>query len=926
MYRAMSMIAPYRWPSLADDGERTARVNVTVAYSGEDLCRLLLDDGAARGSLPKSMNALWDYTAADMRSGQYPFYAAEKRVIEEVLADNSSSNWPIGGLHPIVNMEAFSRLAMCFIREAVAQKTESTFAERAFFAGETCGAYRNLGQFALARAALARAQELIAQAESNPERELADWTLRFEESELAAITGGTNATSRLFEEMLEKINPGIRDTTSRLAELNLMSLQALELKQRERYCESIPRLIETIVGWEALLEDFASGVGTEQMRAQLHYALSADLANLGGTFQDLTRYLRVIRIMTAMAQGEEVTSSDARFLELSDLHPKHVLNVMDDSLLAVLEVFFPSGVSEQALFLAATGLLERALSLSVPIAAWDFVAIQGHRLAQLYLQGGNQAAARKAMQSAMKAAARISDYDRLVGGYIFLAEMALNDGDGLVGLAHLREATRQHLRQLISRGHEAHSDAQTLALIRFFAHRALDREGDAGEAALIVESLKAVTTASSMITGRPDQASAAITEDVSPMAAKMCKREELRLRAIWQTDAKDQIDEQIKVLNAEITRDSASASRFDERFGRWVSAVEFDLADIDSFAQRLARLGPQATFLGACPLGNKLWIYAIWPGGSDTAVVDLPEPTLLTAAWSEQDMGRLVQVARLLVLPIDERLRELCPEDVLVISLSEEFSHLPISALPYGDGVLCESVTLCFVHGIGMLEACLDRPRLTYRSILSLGAPSRPELPDLPAALREAEAIAGLFNASDLEANCLTGESATPRGLVNSSDGYDVLHVACHAERVSSDGDRLALMLTPDLRHKDSGILTEQRILAEVALRNGSFVNLSGCATGLQGDTGAALMSGLVPVFLIAGAGCVMASLWRIEDDRAARFQLHFYSEILINADPLKSLAHTQRSCLSGELGDDMKSPEVWAAFQLFGSGGGIRE
>jgi hypothetical protein len=924
MYRAMGMVRQYRWPSLAEGAGRTVRVNITVAYSYEDLRRLLLKDESGSGGLPRSMKALWDYTAADMRSGQYPFHAAEARVREEVLVDKTSEDWPTGGIAPIGDMDAFRRLALCFIREAVAGKTESAPAERAFFAGETCGAYRNLGQLALARAALARAQELLAQADSNPELEYAEMTLRYEQSELAAAAGDNNACSRLTEEMLEKIGPGMRDVKSRLAKLNLMSLQALEFKQREQYHEAIPRLLETISGWEELLEEFGSGIGAEQMKARLHSSLSADLANLGGTFQDLTRYLRIIRILSAIEQGEELTSSDARFLKLSGLNPMHAFEVVNDNLLAMLEKLFPEGVSERALFLAATAHLEEALSLSAPIASWHFAAIQGHRLAHLYRQGGDQTAAQKTMQSAMEAAARIGDYDRLVAGYLFLAEMALNESDGKTGLSHVREATRQHIRQLISSGHEAQSDAQTLALIRFYALRSLDRDSIDVEAALIIESLKAVTTASSMITGRPDQAGADDTEGDSPTAAKMRLREELRLRSIWQTDSKDQIEEQINMLNAEISQESARASRIDDRFARWVSAVEFDVADIDSFSQRLALLGRQTTFLGAVPLGDKLWVYAIWPGGSGTGFVDLPEPALLTAEWTEHDMDRLAQVAQLLLLPVDKRLRELKPEDVLVISLAEEYAHLPFSAMPYREGVLCENVTLCFVHGLAMLEACLDRPRLAYRSVLSLGAPSRPEFPDLPAALQEAIAIGELFESRDLEVNCLTGKNATACAFANSSADCDVLHIACHAERVSSADESLALMLTTDLRRKDSGILTEKRILAEVALRDGAFVNLSGCATGLQGDTGSAIMSGLVPVFLVAGAGCVMASLWPIEDDPAARFQRCFYSELIANTDPLKSLALTQRRCLSGELGDDMKSLQVWAAYQLFGAGGGI--
>src|SRR5262249_44718687 len=156
-----------------------------------------------------------------------------------VSADKSSADWPTGGLNPIDDIEVFRRLAMCFIREAVARKNESTPAERAFFAGQTCGAYRNLGQLELARAALARAQELLAQAKGDPEREYVEKILHLEQCEIAAAAGDSSASNRLFEEVLEDIGPDRRDAKYHLAKLNLMSLQALEFKQRKQYREAI---------------------------------------------------------------------------------------------------------------------------------------------------------------------------------------------------------------------------------------------------------------------------------------------------------------------------------------------------------------------------------------------------------------------------------------------------------------------------------------------------------------------------------------------------------------------------------------------------------------------------------------------------------------------------------------------------------------
>jgi CHAT domain-containing protein len=306
--------------------------------------------------------------------------------------------------------------------------------------------------------------------------------------------------------------------------------------------------------------------------------------------------------------------------------------------------------------------------------------------------------------------------------------------------------------------------------------------------------------------------------------------------------------------------------------------------------------------------------YAIWPGGVESEIVDLqarPDPT-------EKGLARL---ADLLLSPVDRRLSQLNPDDVLIISPAEEIANLPISALPYRGGALCQKTTLCFVQGLAMLEACLHRPRVSYHSLLSFGAPSRPDLPELPAALRETEGLTALFQSRNLETRCLTGERATARAFEQCIADFDSVHIACHAQSVNRD-EGLALMLAPDPRRKDSGILTERRILAEVGLRPGACINLSGCATGLQRDSGRALMSGLVPAFLVGGAGCVLATLWPIKDDHALPFQLRFYSELLATRDPLKSLAVTQRCCLAGELGDDLRSWRIWAAYQMFGSGG----
>ncbi len=95
---------------------------------------------------------------------------------------------------------------------------------------------------------------------------------------------------------------------------------------------------------------------------------------------------------------------------------------------------------------------------------------------------------------------------------------------------------------------------------------------------------------------------------------------------------------------------------------------------------------------------------------------------------------------------------------------------------------------------------------------------------------------------------------------------------------------------------------------------------LSGCETGL-GTSGATVFSQgedyatLTQAFLHAGVGSIVATLWRIEDDSAARFASTFYRH-LNHADPAQALAWTQRQMIRGR---GLSAPFFWAAYRLSG-------
>jgi CHAT domain-containing protein len=117
----------------------------------------------------------------------------------------------------------------------------------------------------------------------------------------------------------------------------------------------------------------------------------------------------------------------------------------------------------------------------------------------------------------------------------------------------------------------------------------------------------------------------------------------------------------------------------------------------------------------------------------------------------------------------------------------------------------------------------------------------------------------------------------------------------------------------------DDGRLELHEVL-ELEIRS-PLVFLSGCETGL-GPGGAQRYSPgedyatLAAVFLAAGAGQVVSTIWAIPDSGAAFFTARFYGELGPLA-PAEALARAQREMLAGRF----HHPYYWAGYRLSGSG-----
>ena len=255
---------------------------------------------------------------------------------------------------------------------------------------------------------------------------------------------------------------------------------------------------------------------------------------------------------------------------------------------------------------------------------------------------------------------------------------------------------------------------------------------------------------------------------------------------------------------------------------------------------------------------------------------------------------------------------------------------LPFATLRDPDGTtLIESYTLTTIPSaaswIGVERSAavasaapsllsLADPSATGASVLSAwrlaGIQGNPQLGALPFAREEAEQfVSGLPGVT-----ALVGEQASEAELKArlSRDRIDLLHVAAHALVHETDPRRSSLVLAPGAPTED-GLMTYREI-TELELP-GTVVILTACRSAAGGPylEGAGI-TGLADAFLRAGARQVVASLWPLQDEDAARLGIEFSGHLREGLDSATALARAQRRLQRAGF-----SERAWAGLVLIG-------
>ncbi|HEY0241321.1 MAG TPA: CHAT domain-containing tetratricopeptide repeat protein [Gemmatimonadaceae bacterium] len=255
----------------------------------------------------------------------------------------------------------------------------------------------------------------------------------------------------------------------------------------------------------------------------------------------------------------------------------------------------------------------------------------------------------------------------------------------------------------------------------------------------------------------------------------------------------------------------------------------------------------------------------------------------------------------------------------IVVVPHSTLSYLPFAALlDERQNYLSDRYAILYAASAGSLVSM--RARSEVETVSRRTVVLAPFPVALPSTRREANDIRAAVRSSRV----LLGASASEPALRDALRQSSMVHVASHAVLNARNPlfSRIELARpateSAEASANDGRLDVHELFGMRVASR---LVFLSGCETGLGTAWSTDFARGedyatLAQAFLYAGAGTVVATLWRIDDEAAAVFASRFYRN-LKRMPPAEALAAAQK-----EVRRDARfaAPYNWAAYTLSGN------
>lgn len=272
------------------------------------------------------------------------------------------------------------------------------------------------------------------------------------------------------------------------------------------------------------------------------------------------------------------------------------------------------------------------------------------------------------------------------------------------------------------------------------------------------------------------------------------------------------------------------------------------------------------------------------------------------------------------------------PDDIrrLVVIADGAVHRLPFAALRHDGPALAERYELTAAPSATLwLRWSRHAARPADRQFLAFADPTRAtatpavdeptrgagfdgaDLSPLPGARDEVAKMVAHLGARTVTR---IGDEAT-EGVLKATplDDYALLHFASHAIVDDFVPRRTGVVLAPGDRDED-GLLQLHEVVG-LGL-DGQLVVLSSCESASGAFIGGEGVNGLSRAFLQAGAGAVVANLWRVRDDESAQLFDEFYRQLSAGKTVSAALAQTQRHLARAGV-----PPVAWAGVVVIGDG-----
>lgn len=150
-----------------------------------------------------------------------------------------------------------------------------------------------------------------------------------------------------------------------------------------------------------------------------------------------------------------------------------------------------------------------------------------------------------------------------------------------------------------------------------------------------------------------------------------------------------------------------------------------------------------------------------------------------------------------------------------------------------------------------------------------------------------------------------TDDGATREALAGAPS--QILHIAAHGEYRIDQPDLSYIQLA------DGQLYTDDLLQHDLSYE---LVTISACETGRANVSASEELIGLGRGFLYAGAGALIASLWRVDDGATVRLMEPIYQSLRAGVSKGAALRGAQRGMLADA---PQLHPAFWGAFQLIG-------